>query len=157
MSWAGKRILKDSFRSLFKKKEQAPSISSPTPRQALLPCTVERMDRLVRQWVDGKGYRMPDRTIAEAAARIGTDSSILYRYFQLRGEDFRSFRRRLRLEDAMEQMRTDPDSPVSLIGKRVGYLDRSNFSRQFKAYTGLTPEAWRQAQHTPAQSGQPTE
>ena len=60
MSWAGKKFFQDSFRSLFNKKEQAPSFSASTP---LLPDTVKRVEKLVRTWVNGKGYRLPDRTI----------------------------------------------------------------------------------------------
>ena len=145
MSWAGKKSFKDSFRSLFTKKEQAPSFSIPAAsrRPELLPETVKRLDHLLKKWADGKGYRLPDKTIEEAALRIGTDSATLYRYFKLRGEDFRSWRSRLRLEDAMEQMRAEPSTPASVIGKRVGFNDRANFTHQFKAYTGLTPSDWR--------------
>lgn len=147
MSWAGKKSLKDSFRSLFTKKEQAPSFSVPAGAP-LLPDTVKRMDRLVQAWVDGKGYRLPDRTIEEAATRIGTDSATLFRYFSMRGEDFRSFRTRLRIRDAQEMLLAEPEAPASLVGQRVGYRDRANFSNQFKAVTGVTPAVWRSRQLT---------
>ena len=138
MSWAGKKSLQDSFRSLFTKKEQAPSFSAP-----LLPGTVARVNKLVQAWVDGKGYRLPDRTIEEAAVRMGTDSATLYRFFAMRGEDFRSFRTRLRIQDAQQMLLAEPETPVSLVGQRVGYRDRANFSNQFKAVTGVTPAVWR--------------
>lgn len=144
MSWAGKKSLQDSLRSLFTKKEQAPSFSAST---SLLPGTAARIDKLVRTWVDGKGYRFPDRTIEESAARIGTDSATLFRYFAMRGEDFRSFRTRLRIQDAQELLLAEPETPASYIGQRVGYRDRANFSHQFKMVTGFTPATWR-AQHT---------
>ena len=151
MSWAGKHSLRESFRSLFKNKEQASSISvenSPEPVAAkpavrLLPQTVRRMEKLVSRWVEGKGYRMPDRTIDDAARRIGTDSATLYRYFLSRGEDFRTFRSRLRLEDAKAMLLEDRETSAALIGQRVGFNDRANFTHQFKKYTGLTPHAWR--------------
>lgn len=143
MFWAGKKSLQDSFRSLFTKKEQAPSFSVPTP---LLPDTYKRVEKLVRTWVDDKGYRLPDRTIEESAAHIGTDSATLFRYFAMRGEDFRSFRTRLRIQDAQELLLAEPETPASYIAQRVGYRDRGNFSNQFKLVTGLTPATWR-AQH----------
>lgn len=153
MSWAGKRSLKESFRSLFKNAGQASSIpvsDSQAPSKAkpvipILPQTVRRLDKLVSKWVEGKGYRMPDRTIEDAARRIGTDSATLYRYFQTRGEDFRTFRSRLRLEDAMVMLLEDRETSASVIGQRVGFNDRANFTHQFKSYTGLTPDAWRKA------------
>lgn len=144
MFWAGKKSIQDSFRSLFTKKEQAPSFSEPT---TLLPETVARLEKQVRTWVDSKGYRRPDRTIEESAARMGTDSATLFRYFAMRGEDFRSFRTRLRIQDAQELLLAEPQTPASYIGQRVGYRDRGNFSHQFKEVTGLTPASWR-AQHT---------
>lgn len=143
MFWAGKKSFQDSFRSLFTKKEQAPSFSVPAP---LLPGTVARLEKLVRIWVNGKGYRLPDRTIEEAAAHIGTDSATLYRYFAMRGEDFRSFRTQLRIQDAQELLLAEPETPVSYIALRVGYRDRANFTHHFKRATGLTPATWR-AQH----------
>lgn len=144
MSWAGKKFFQDSFRSLFNKKEQALSFSASTP---LLPDTVKRVEKLVRTWVNGKGYRLPDRTIEESAAHIGTDSATLFRYFAMRGEDFRSFRTQLRIQDAQELLLAEPETPASYIALRVGYRDRGNFSHQFKSVTGLTPAAWR-AQHS---------
>ena len=109
--------------------------------------TLQRMDRLEKslvRWVDGKGWRVPVRTVGEAAERLGTDSETLYYYFRQRvGLDFRTWRTRLRLEDAMRLLREEPDTPAVDIAARVGFSNRSNFSRQFLAYTGLTPLQWR--------------
>lgn len=149
MSWAGKKSLRDSFRSLFSKKEQAPSfpVESPAPAAVRLPAkTMRHLDSLIQKWIEGKGYRMPDKTIEEAAHRIGTDSLTLFRYFKALGQDFRSFRTRLRIEDAKQQLLEEPNTPASTIALRVGFKDRSNFSQQFKRYTGLTPDTWRKTQ-----------
>ena len=109
--------------------------------------TLQRMDRLEKslvRWVDCKGWRVPVRTVGEAAERLGTDSETLYYYFRQRvGLDFRTWRTRLRLEDAMRLLREEPDTPAVDIAARVGFSNRSNFSRQFLAYTGLTPLQWR--------------
>ena len=109
--------------------------------------TLQRMDRLEKslvRWVDGKGWRVPVRTVGEAAEQLGTDSETLYYYFRQRvGIDFRTWRTRLRLEDAMRLLREEPDTPAVDIAARVGFSNRSNFSRQFLAYTGLTPMQWR--------------
>ena len=109
--------------------------------------TLQRMDRLEKslaRGVDGKGWRVPVRTVGEAAERLGTDSETLYYYFRQRvGLDFRTWRTRLRLEDAMRLLREEPDTPAVDIAARVGFSNRSNFSRQFLAYTGLTPLQWR--------------
>ena len=109
--------------------------------------TLQRMDRLEKslaRWVADKGWRAPVRTVGEAAERLGTDPKTLYHYFERRvGLDFRTWRTRLRLEDAMRLLREEPGTPALDIAARVGFSDRSNFSRQFLAYTGLTPGQWR--------------
>ena len=102
------------------------------------------MEARLQTWVDNKGYRLPQRTLMEAAESIGTTYPILYRYFAADGKDFRTWRTALRIEDAMAQMKAEPDTPISTISRRVGFSDRSNFARLFKEHIGLTPFQWRQ-------------
>ena len=64
----------------------------------------------------------------------------------MRGEDFRTYRSRLRIHDAQQMMLEEPETPVSALAMRVGFRDRSNFNNQFKAIIGLTPAAWRRQQ-----------
>ena len=148
MSWAGKKRLGKNLRSLFTLKEQAPSVTTPLSRTPLLPHTVRRMEEMLRRWTEGKGFRMMDSSLEAAAARIGTDAATLNRYFWERGEDFRTYRTRLRVEDAKNMLVREPEVPAATVCRRAGFSDRSNFNRQFKAHTGLTPTAWR-AQHLP--------
>ena len=146
MSWAGRKSICKFFRSLFR-KEQAPS--SPTPNGKVVPLLTAHYKQLedkLEVWVKERGYRLPDRTIQESAQRIGTTSILLHRYFAARGTDFRSWRTSLRIKDAMEMIRQEPETTLSAIALRVGIPDRSNFSRQFKAVTGSTPEHWRKNQ-----------
>ena len=137
MSWAGKKSLKDRFKSLFPKREQA--LSSLRLSQA----DKAEVEALLQAWVKGKGYRLPQRSLAEAAESIGTTYPILYRYFSAEGKDFRTWRTVLRIQDAMEQMKAEPRTPLSTISRRVGFSDRSNFARLFKDHIGLTPLQWR--------------
>jgi AraC-like DNA-binding protein len=140
MSWAGKHILPATLRSLFRQKEQAPS----SPVRTLAPEAAARTGKRLQAWVYGKGYRLPDRTPHESAERMGVDFKTLHQYCLMHlGVDFRSLRTRLRIRDAQEQMKEEPLTPTSVIARRVGYQDRSNFSRHFKEITGLTPDAWR--------------
>ena len=138
MSWAGKKSVKDLFKSLFPSREQALSFLPLSPEEEA------RLEARLQTWVNNKGYRLPQRTLMEAAESIGTTYSILYRYFAADGRDFRTWRTALRIEDAMEQMKAEPDTPLSTIGRRVGFSDRSNFARLFKEHIGLTPYQWRQ-------------
>ena len=106
-----------------------------------------RMDRLeaaLDKWLENKGWREPVRTLGEAADQLGTDTRTLYYYFDTRiGQDFRTWRTQLRLEDAKRMLVENPGLPPAEIGRRAGFSNRSNFARQFQASTGLTPAQWR--------------
>ena len=146
MSWAGKKSIVKYFRSLFH-KEQAPSSDIASRKIVpLLTTEYKQLEDKLEAWVKQKGYRLPDASVQQSAARIGTTSLKLYRYFAAQGTDFRSWRTTLRIQDAIEMMRQEPQTSISSIGLRVGIPDRSNFCRQFKAVMGTTPETWRKNQ-----------
>ena len=109
--------------------------------------TVRRMDALERTlsaWLENKGWRVPVRTVGEAAGRLDTDTATLHAYFRDRvGMDFRTWRSRLRLEDAKRMLLENPSMEAAEVGRRTGFSNRSNFARQFQAYTGRTPAQWR--------------
>lgn len=101
---------------------------------------------LVQQWVQAKGYRLPHRTLQEAAENIGTSSVKLHRYcINSLGMDFRAWRSSLRIEDAKKLLSEEPSLSSSRIARIVGINDRSNFFRQFTETTGLSPEEWRKS------------
>lgn len=146
MSWAGKNKVIGFFRGLFR-KEQAPSNNAPLrPAKPLTPAQVTRLENKLNAWVEKKGYCLPDSSIQHSASRIGTDSVKLFRYFAMQNTDFRTWRTELRMKEALELMKKEPETSVSTIGRRVGITDRSNFCRQFKAIYGQTPDIWRKNQ-----------
>ena len=136
--------------SLVRRLVRIFSPETETPDRKLPEQTLRKMAQLEKalaKWVEKKGWRTPSRTIGEVAEGLGTDSETLFHYFEQRmGVDFRTWRTRLRLEDAKSMLRERPDLPASEVARRVGFSDRSNFSRQFLAYTGLTPNRWRERQ-----------
>ena len=143
MSWTGKNKFFEYFRSLFR-KEQAPS-GNTSARQVkpLTPAQVARVENKLNAWVEKKGYCLPDASVHQSASRIGTDPVILFRYFAMQGTDFRTWRATLRMKEAIELMKQNPQLSISAIGRRVGITDRSNFGRQFRAIYGETPDNWR--------------
>ena len=103
-----------------------------------------RLEQALSAWLENKGWREPVRTVGEAAERLGTDTGRLHRYFQERvGMDFRTWRTRLRLEDAKRMLLEHPQMQAAAVARLVGFSNRSNFARQFLAYTGRTPAEWR--------------
>ena len=107
---------------------------------------MERLEKALDAWQARKGWREPVRTVGEAAERLGTDTGTLYAYFRERmGMDFRTWRTRLRLEDAKRMLAANPFLPPAEAALRCGFSNRSNFSRQFLAYVGETPAEWQKA------------
>ena len=114
-------------------------------RQAHRPSAwrMERLEKALDAWQARQGWREPVRTVGEAAERLGTDTGTLYAYFRDRiGLDFRTWRTRLRLEDAKHMLADNPSLLPADAGRLCGFSNRSNFSRQFLAYTGQTPAEW---------------
>ena len=104
---------------------------------------MERLEKALEAWQARQGWREPVRTVGEAAELLGTDTGTLYAYFRDRiGLDFRTWRTRLRLEDAKRMLADNPLLPPADAARLCGFSNRSNFSRQFLAYTGQTPAEW---------------
>ena len=104
---------------------------------------MERLEKALEAWQARQGWREPVRTVGEAAERLGTDTGTLHAYFRDRiGLDFRTWRTRLRLEDAKRMLADNPLLPPADAARLCGFSNRSNFSRQFLAYTGQTPAEW---------------
>ncbi len=124
-------------------------ISKKTEWKGTAPSDLERrrteaLEKALDKWVEEKGYRRSHRTVNETAGELGTDGVQLHQYFQERMHvDFRTWRTRLRLQEAKQLLLEEPETTAAEIARRVGFSNRSNFSRQFLADTGLTPAQWR--------------
>ena len=134
MSWAGSKGILQKVRSLLRFK-QAPSVSSNEDAS---------IAAAVRSWEESKAYLLAESNPSKCAQRMGITTAQLYNYcLKVKGEDFRTWRTRLRINEAKKQLLEEPKTPVSVIARRVGINDRSNFSRLFKEHTGVLPTEWR--------------
>ena len=80
----------------------------------------------------------------EVAHELGTTREMLHLYFTEKvGQDFRSWRTDLRINDAKQMLLDKRDTSINLIGEMVGFSDRSNFHRQFSKLVGCSPKRWR--------------
>ena len=132
MSLAGKTGILSRLGGLLDKWKQAPSSSG------------SKVAAAVNQWEKNRGYLLPEGNPSQVAKRMGITSDQLFHYcIEEKGEDFRTWRTRLRIEEAKKQLIAEPDTPFSVIARRVGINDRSNFSRLFRDHTGMLPSQWR--------------
>jgi AraC-like DNA-binding protein len=137
MSWAGKSGIIGKIRSLLKRIKQAPSVSD----QAAVAAAVQ-------QWQKSRDYLLHDSHPSRCAQSMGITPSQLHQYcLRELGMDFRTWRTSLRIEEAKKMLLAEPKAHISLIARRVGINDRSNFSRLFKEHTGYLPSDWRKLQH----------
>ncbi|MBR1928074.1 MAG: AraC family transcriptional regulator [Bacteroidales bacterium] len=60
------------------------------------------------------------------------------------GKPFLTWRKELRIEEAMDLLVRFPEIPAYKIGKSLGIKDKSNFRHQFKSVTGMTPSEFRE-------------
>ncbi|MBO4585714.1 MAG: AraC family transcriptional regulator [Bacteroidales bacterium] len=101
----------------------------------------------VKNWQDSKAYLQNVPHPSKCAHQMGIKPAQLHRYcLETFGQDFRTWRTTLRIEDAKKMLLEERTTPVSVIARRVGITDRSNFSRLFREHTGMLPTAWRAQQ-----------
>jgi AraC-like DNA-binding protein len=85
-----------------------------------------------------RGYPAP-----EAIARaLHVTPRTLRRRLQEHGTSYQALLEEARRRDAC-QMLEEPGLPVQEIGRLLGYDDPANFTRAFRAWTGMPPTAWR--------------
>ncbi len=97
------------------------------------------------QWVADKKYREYDKSRDFLAAELDTTKELLQLYFMTNiGQDFRSWRTELRINDAKRMLLEDKGTSIQLVGELCGFSDRSNFHTQFTRLTGCSPKKWRE-------------
>lgn len=103
-----------------------------------------RMKLILNRWVAEKGFCECEMRMEDVAEQLGVSREALSS-FCLRnyGMTFLSWRKQLRIEEAMRIMAEDRNLSFSVIGEMVGIPDRSNFRRQFVDVAGMTPCEWK--------------
>lgn len=108
--------------------------------------SLERLGIALKKWVDNKNYIVSDVSTESIAESLDTDIYTFREYFrQVIGEDFRSWRQRLRIEEACRIMAENPSMSYEIVGEAVGINDRSNFKKSFMKFKGMSPTEWKLA------------
>ena len=112
---------------------------------AILFCKRNRKIALsLHQWIREGGHHDPLPTVEIVAKQLGVTHEELVRFFRLAvGKPFVSWRKDLRISEAKDLLVQYPHLPVYHIGEMVGIGDKSDFRKQFKELTGMTPSQYR--------------
>lgn len=95
-------------------------------------------------WIASKEWLDEMRTIDDEAATLNMTRDELSSFCHIRyGMSFLSFRALLRVLEAKEIMRSNPDLSVQDVGVMCGFSERNYLERRFVEYMGMTPAAWR--------------
>ena len=109
--------------------------------------------RALRRYVERKRFLLPSTVKGTLARELGLDSAALHEYLMKeKGCDAARWRTSLRIEWAKGLLLAEPETILREVAARSGFSDRSNFTRQFLASTGLTPAEWRERKKTIAES-----
>lgn len=98
----------------------------------------------LNNWVRRRGYLRIETSTDKIAEELGVTRLQLSAYFKyVHHTSFRSWRMALRLQYAQELIRNDKNLKISHLYGMAGFNDRSNFHNEFRKYTGLSPQTYR--------------
>jgi AraC-like DNA-binding protein len=106
----------------------------------------ERIRRLLRRYLTEE---MP--SLEAVSDMLATTPQTLRRRLQREGQGYQMIKDALRRDVAVEFL-TQSELPLLEVAAQVGFSEASTFHRAFKAWTGLTPGAYRQAHNEPAEA-----
>lgn len=79
-------------------------------------------------------------TLDEISSYIGFSTWFFCKFFKKHtGKSFTDYLNGYRIKEALKILTSEPDIKISILSYRVGFPTSSNFYKNFKAYTGVTP------------------
>lgn len=102
----------------------------------------------VKIWLSEKRFLAPQLTIDDLAAEMGTNKLYMSRYINRKhGANFSTWITQLRLEEAKNYMKENPNVKQEEVAIHSGFSSSSYFSRVFSRFESMTPAAWRKEQN----------
>lgn len=125
----------------------------PAPGTITLEAVTEEQIRLLQGGVDDRTFSGRVRMLIEEGAgdqaavgrALGMSVATLRRRLAEEGASFRTIRTEALSAQAESLLRTD--MPLAQVAERLGFSDIRSFSRAYKSWTGLTPNATRRSAH----------
>ena len=110
------------------------------------PVIVEAIDRLVG---DGQLFRDASLNLSRLARRAGLPARrVSMAVNRVHRQNVSQYINGYRIREACQLLR-ETDQPVTSILFDVGFQTKSNFNREFRRVTGMSPAAWRQKENKP--------
>lgn len=114
-----------------------------TPYNGHFGDVMKRHAAIIERWIEEKRWT-EDASLAEVALSLGIDKEDFSLFFRRKyRKGFLLWRKETRIQEAKHLLLKNKTVPTALIGEEVGIYDKSNFKRQFREITGVTPAQWR--------------
>ncbi len=145
-AFAHKALSGEELLLRISEKKKTRKSSSGTRVPAINEQEIRRLERTLDEWVREKRYCEYDRSREEIAKELKTSKEMLHHYFvTIKGVDFKTWRTKMRIEEAQRLLLANKDASVNIIAEAAGFSDRSNFHRQFVRIVGCSPKQWRES------------
>lgn len=106
--------------------------------------TFSRIEKAVERWEQQKLFTNPKITIATVAPQVTTNRSYLSQYInRSKQKTFNEWVNGLRIDEAKKLMAAEKNMTIEEVSEKVGYTDKSYFSKCFVRYTGMTARQWK--------------
>lgn len=108
------------------------------------PVVCSQMEHAIETWVATRRYTMADATVEEIVEEMHVSKTDFNAYFKnVLHTQFRTWRRELRIREAMRLMDANPSLSIPELMVEVGYNDRSNFYKDFRQIAGISLKDYR--------------
>ena len=133
------------LQAIEKPEEEAPSTEPAHKVQANIPeHQLIELRNNISSWVAAGEYRRRDVPYKEILETLNTDAATMRVFMKSEnGMDFRSWRNKLRLQEACQMLAGHPEMNAEHISEYIGYSDSSNFHTDFRKFTGMSASEWR--------------
>ncbi len=106
--------------------------------------TMAMVEARLSKWVSEGKHRLRYDSMDDILEDLGLTGDELCSYCSGRlGKTFLTWRKEIRMKEAMKLLLASPEIPACKIGASLGIEDKSNCRHQFKSVTGYTPDGWR--------------